>query len=68
MLRRSDFFLQITNLSRENCVLMVKLKKIGKTGSVESGNGSEVSPKSDHQESKPEATATVTSLTNLEVN
>ncbi|CAH2073060.1 unnamed protein product [Thlaspi arvense] len=53
---------QITNLSRENCVLMVKLKKIGKTGYVESGNGSEVSPKSDHQESKPEAT--ITSLTN----
>uniref|UniRef100_A0A1J3DDZ1 WPP domain-interacting tail-anchored protein 1 n=1 Tax=Noccaea caerulescens TaxID=107243 RepID=A0A1J3DDZ1_NOCCA len=57
---------QITNLSRENCVLMVKLKKIGKAGYVESGNGSEVSFKSDHQESKPEATATVTSLTNLE--
>uniref|UniRef100_A0A1J3EDQ8 WPP domain-interacting tail-anchored protein 1 n=1 Tax=Noccaea caerulescens TaxID=107243 RepID=A0A1J3EDQ8_NOCCA len=55
---------QITNLSRENCVLMVKLKKIGKTGSVESGNGSEVSPKSDHQESKPEGI--VTSVTNLE--
>ncbi|CAA7039747.1 unnamed protein product [Microthlaspi erraticum] len=55
---------QITNLSRENCVLMVKLKKIGKTGYVESGNGSEVSPKSDHRESKPEGS--VTSVTNLE--
>lgn len=47
-------------------MLMVKLKKIGKTGYVESGNGSEVSPKSDHRESKPEAT--VTSVTNIEVN
>ncbi|EOA20067.1 hypothetical protein CARUB_v10000340mg [Capsella rubella] len=55
---------QITNLSRENCVLMVKLKKIGKTGYMESGNGSEVSPNSDqnasscHQESRPQATIT----------
>ncbi|ESQ41093.1 hypothetical protein EUTSA_v10012837mg [Eutrema salsugineum] len=61
---------QITNLSRENCVLMVKLKKIGKPGYMESGNGTEVSPKTDqsspfcHQESKPQAT--VSSLTNLE--
>ncbi|KAL9279137.1 WPP domain-interacting tail-anchored protein 1 [Arabidopsis thaliana] len=61
---------QITNLSRENCVLMVKLKKVGKTGYMESGNGSEVSPKSDqnasscHQGSRLQAT--VISLTNPE--
>lgn len=66
------FVLQISNLSKENRVLMVKLKKIGKTGYLESGNGSEVSPKSDqsapscHRESRPQAT--VTSLTNPEVN
>jgi chromosome segregation ATPase len=62
---------QITNLSRENCVLMVKLKKVGKTGYMESGNGSEVSPKSDqnasscHQGSRLQAT--FISLTNPEV-
>ncbi|AED91671.1 unnamed protein product [Arabidopsis thaliana] len=61
---------QITNLSRENCVLMVKLKKVGKTGYMESGNGSEVSPKSDqnasscHQGSRLQAT--FISLTNPE--
>lgn len=66
------FLLQITNLSRENRVLMVKLKKVGKTGHMESENGSEVSPKSEQsslpcpQESKPQAT--VTSLTDQEVN
>ncbi|KAG7554913.1 hypothetical protein ISN44_As11g011130 [Arabidopsis suecica] len=61
---------QITNLSRENCVLMVKLKKIGKTGYMESGNGSEVSPKSYQNASSCQQgsrlEATVTSLTNLE--
>ncbi|CAB96674.1 putative protein [Arabidopsis thaliana] len=63
-------YLQITNLSRENCVLMVKLKKVGKTGYMESGNGSEVSPKSDqnasscHQGSRLQAT--FISLTNPE--
>lgn len=61
---------QITNLSRENCVLMVKLKKVGKTGYMESGNGSEVSPKSGqnasscHQGSRLQAT--FISLTNPE--
>ncbi|KAL0888127.1 hypothetical protein Bca101_012110 [Brassica carinata] len=56
---------QITNLSRENRVLMVKLKKVGKTGYVESENGSEVSPKSEQSslpcdpESKPQATVTL---------
>ncbi|KAJ0243293.1 WPP domain-interacting tail-anchored protein 1 [Hirschfeldia incana] len=62
---------QIANLSRENRVLMVKLKKVGKTGGLmESENGSEVSPKSEqsslpcHQESKTQAT--VTSLTDQE--
>ncbi|CAG7911496.1 unnamed protein product [Brassica rapa] len=58
---------QITNLSRENRVLMVKLKKVGKTGFTESEN---ISPKSDqsslpcHQESKLQAT--ITSLTDQE--
>lgn len=53
-------------------MLMVKLKKVGKTGHVESENGSEVSPKSDKSslpcdsESKPQAT--ITSLTDQEVN
>lgn len=62
-------FLQITNLSKENRVLMVKLKKVGKTGFTESEN---ISPKSDqsslpcHQESKLQAT--ITSLTDQEVN
>lgn len=61
---------QINNLSGENRVLMVKLKKVGKTGHVESENGSEVSPKSDKSslpcdsESKPQAT--ITSLTDQE--
>ncbi|XP_010453184.1 PREDICTED: WPP domain-interacting tail-anchored protein 1 [Camelina sativa] len=61
---------QITSLSRENCVLMVKLKKIGKSGIMESGNGNELSAKSDqnasscHQESSPQAT--VTSVVNPE--
>lgn len=58
---------QITNLSKENRVLMVKLKKVGKTGFTESEN---ISPKSDqsslpcHQESKLQAT--ITSLTDQE--
>ncbi|CAN6873773.1 unnamed protein product [Brassica oleracea] len=58
---------QINNLSRENRVLMVKLKKVGKTGFTESEN---ISPKSDqsslpcYQESKLQAT--VTSLTDQE--
>lgn len=53
-------------------MLMVKLKMIGKTGYMETGNGSKVSLKSDqnasscHQESRPQAT--VTSVTNPEVN
>ncbi|CAN8256642.1 unnamed protein product [Cochlearia groenlandica] len=55
---------QITNLSRENYVLMMKLKKIGKTVYMEKGSESEASPKSSHQESKPRET--VTSLTNPE--
>ncbi|CAH8281798.1 unnamed protein product [Eruca vesicaria subsp. sativa] len=61
---------QITNLSRENRVLVMKLKKVGKTVHMESENGSEVSPKSEqsslpcYQESKLQAT--VTSLTNEE--
>lgn len=54
-------FLQIANLSRENRVLMVKLKKIGKTGYMES----EVSPKSDQSSHKLQAT--ITPLTNQEV-
>ncbi|KAF8115871.1 hypothetical protein N665_0025s0314 [Sinapis alba] len=67
---RERLLKQITNLSRENRVLMVKLKKVGKTGDMDSENGSGVSPKSDqsslpcHQESKPQAT--VTSLTDQE--
>ncbi|CAN6865656.1 unnamed protein product [Brassica oleracea] len=58
---------QINNLSRENRVLMVKLKKVGQTGFTESEN---ISPKSDqsslpcYQESKLQAT--VTSLTDQE--
>ncbi|KAL0874581.1 hypothetical protein Bca101_024286 [Brassica carinata] len=50
----------IANLSRENRVLMVKLKKIGKTGYMES----EVSPKSDQSSHKLQAT--ITPLTNQE--
>ncbi|EOA20066.1 hypothetical protein CARUB_v10000340mg [Capsella rubella] len=54
----------VMQLAAERERLHKQLKKIGKTGYMESGNGSEVSPNSDqnasscHQESRPQATIT----------